>query len=334
MLVGDVPEPSVAEPALRWASARGIPVIAEPFGEHPHPGVLTAGLTLLTDAEWLAAHEPDLVLVVGRPTLTRPVTALIQRTPRLLAVDSGVEFGVPGRDLERIGPDALADLDMRPHEGWSKDWADRSRAVSERLGATTQPWGTSLAVAQIVSRSLPTGSRIFLGSSNAVRDVALVGEFAAGQVDVVASRGLAGIDGCVSTAIGLALADPDRPTYALLGDLTLLHDTNGLLIGLDESRPDLTIVVPNDDGGGIFTLLEPGVRELAGPFDRIFGTPTGTDLAALCRAHGIRHELIDTADRLAAAITEPPCGISVLEVRVDRHGHRAAHAALRALARG
>ena len=102
---------------------------------------------------------------------------------------------------------------------------------------------------------------------------------------VVASRGLAGIDGCVSTAAGLALAG-DRPAYALMGDLTFLHDANGLLIGPHEPQPDLTVVVTNDDGGGIFTLLEPGEPERAADFERVFGTPTGTDLAALCARTG------------------------------------------------
>ena len=77
------------------------------------------------------------------------------------------------------------------------------------------------------------------------------------------------------------------PVYALLGDLTFLHDANGLLIGPHEPQPDLTVVVVNDDGGGIFTLLEPGEPERAADFERVFGTPTGTDLAALCAAHGV-----------------------------------------------
>ena len=122
------------------------------------------------------------------------------------------------------------------------------------------------------------------------------------------------------------------PTYALLGDLTFLHDTNGLLIGPDEPTPDLTLVVVNDDGGGIFTTLEHGALERAADFERVFGTPTGTDVAALCRAHGIRHDLLATAAELTAAVAEVPHGIRVLEVVVDRATHRQAHADLRALA--
>ena len=122
------------------------------------------------------------------------------------------------------------------------------------------------------------------------------------------------------------------PVYALLGDLTFLHDANGLLIGPHEPQPDLTVVVVNDDGGGIFTLLEPGEPERAADFERVFGTPTGSDLAALCAAHGVRHEVAQTSEVLAAAVAERPGGLRVVEVRVDRAGHREAHARLRTLA--
>ena len=157
---------------------------------------------------------------------------------------------------------------------------------------------------------------------------------AAGRVAgclVTANRGLAGIDGCISTAVGLALAG-DEPAYALMGDLTFLHDSGGLTIGPHEPRPDLTLVVVNDDGGGIFTVLEPGEPARAADFERVFGTPTGTDLAALCAAHGVRHWRAATADALAAAVAEPPEGITVVEVRVDRADHRAQRARLHEVA--
>ena len=84
-----------------------------------------------------------------------------------------------------------------------------------------------------------------------------------------------------------------------MGDLTFLHDSTGLVIGPDEPRPDLTIVVVNDDGGGIFSLLEQGAAEHAAAFERVFGTPHGVDLAALCAATRTPHVLADTLDELA-----------------------------------
>jgi 2-succinyl-5-enolpyruvyl-6-hydroxy-3-cyclohexene-1-carboxylate synthase len=172
---------------------------------------------------------------------------------------------------------------------------------------------------------------LFLGSSNAVRDVDLALTSSGDDLTIVASRGLAGIDGCVATAMGVALAGA-QPAYALVGDLTFLHDVNALLIGPHEQTPDLTVVVTNDDGGGIFTLLEPGEPQRGADFERVFGTPTGTDLAQLCGAHGVAHTLVAGADDLAKAVATRPGGLRVVEVRTSRDNHRVANERLRELA--
>jgi 2-succinyl-5-enolpyruvyl-6-hydroxy-3-cyclohexene-1-carboxylate synthase len=111
------------------------------------------------------------------------------------------------------------------------------------------------------------------------------------------------------------------PAYALLGDLTFVHDANGLILGADEVEPDLTIVVVNDDGGGIFGLLEQGASEYAEPFERLFGTPTGVDLAALCAATRTPYTLACSRSELEAALA-PRAGIRVVEMRIDRFGAR------------
>ena len=120
---------------------------------------------------------------------------------------------------------------------------------------------TGLHVAAAVADALRPGDQLVLGASNPVRDMALVG-FASTGVKVRSNRGVAGIDGTVSTAIGAALAFESAGggrTIALIGDLTFVHDSSGLLIGPTEPRPrNLTIVVSNDNGGGIFELLEQG----------------------------------------------------------------------------
>ena len=147
---------------------------------------------------------------------------------------------------------------------------------------------------------------------------------------MLANRGAAGIDGTVSTAIGAAMAHPGA-AVALMGDLTFLHDSTGLVIGPGEPRPDLTLVVVNDDGGSIFATLEQGADPYATAFERVFGTPHGVDLEALCAASRTRHIRVETVAGLRGALAADHAGIRVVEARVDRTRRRATAAAIAAL---
>ncbi|GAA4412452.1 2-succinyl-5-enolpyruvyl-6-hydroxy-3-cyclohexene- 1-carboxylic-acid synthase [Fodinibacter luteus] len=355
VVVGRTRDPRVAERAVAWAAERGHPVVAEPFGPRSvRSAALPHGPLVLTATDWVERHLPDRVLVVGRVTLSRAVAALLRRPGvRVEVVSEGGPWPDPSHVAAAVHPPSVlasasggvADhgpavpsstaADPRgsaSHLGaWAQGWRRAGQALADAVAAEPFPWPSGLAVGGAVAASLPPDALLVLGSSNPVRDLDLA---APGPVagDALANRGLAGIDGMVSTAVGAALAAPGRPAYALVGDLTFLHDANGLLVGPDEPTPDLTVVVVNDDGGGIFTTLEPGAPERAADFERVFGTPTGTDLAALCRAHGIRHDRADDRDEFAAALAARPAGIRVVEVRVDRASHRRAHAELRALA--
>ncbi|MGB6455194.1 MAG: thiamine pyrophosphate-binding protein, partial [Streptosporangiaceae bacterium] len=137
------------------------------------------------------------------------------------------------------------------------------------------------------------------------------------DVRVLASRGASGIDGLVSAAIGAALAhqaDGGGPAVALLGDLALLHDAPGLMLGPGEPRPDLCVVVVHNDGGGIFSTLEQAA--FPDSFERVFGTPHGADIEALAAAAGLPHLRLGQAADLPAAIAG--VGLRLVEVRTDR----------------
>ncbi|WP_299446485.1 2-succinyl-5-enolpyruvyl-6-hydroxy-3-cyclohexene-1-carboxylic-acid synthase [uncultured Phycicoccus sp.] len=328
--------------AAAWAASRGYPVVAEAVaGPHARVAAVPHGPLLLTATEWLDAHAPDRVLVLGRVTLARPVAALLRRPGmRVEVVTAGTTWPDPSHVAAAVHPWAsvAAECDSAPvatpRSDWARAWDDAGSRLAAAVAEHGFPWPSGLAVAAAVHETLGGDGVLVVGSSNPVRDLDLAtrGPHEPGEGPrTYANRGLAGIDGMVSTASGIALG-LGRPTHALLGDLTLLHDTNGFLCGPDEPRPDLTVVVVNDDGGGIFATLEPGAPEHAGSFERVFGTPTGTDLGALCRAHGVRHDRADTRDDLARLVAEPPRGLRVVEVRVDRSTHRRAHADLRALA--
>ena len=164
--------------------------------------------------------------------------------------------------------------------------------------------------------SLSATDVAMIGSSGPIRMVdAVAPAWPVGQVPtLVANRGLAGIDGTTSTAIGLALA-LGQPVSVLLGDVTFLHDAGGLLIGPEERRPNVRFVVVNDGGGTIFSSLE----HAQAPPDvmrRVFTTPHGVDFSSLAVAYGARHVHASSREELAAILATPIEGIEVVEALV------------------
>jgi 2-succinyl-5-enolpyruvyl-6-hydroxy-3-cyclohexene-1-carboxylate synthase len=340
VVLGDLPDPAMAVDVTALARVSGWPLIAEPFGAHDRSAQVPHGPLLLTAGQWLGRHRPDRVVVVGRITLSRSVGDLLRNpSVRVEIVAAQSNWPDASHVASVVHPFEVVRASIpngrQVDEDWAQQWADGGELVSKAAGAIIEAaWPSGLAIAATVLAGLPSEAMLFVGSSNSVRDVdlAMAPSGRAAPLTVLASRGLAGIDGSVSTAIGLALAAPHLPAYALLGDLTFLHDSNGLLMGPQEPQPDLTIVVTNDDGGGIFTLLEPGEPKRAKDFERVFGTPTGASIIDICRAHGVRHTLAVTQADLRAVLRQRPDGVGVVEVRVDRSAHRDRHAELQAAA--
>ncbi len=309
----------LTHPLAAGVAAAGHLVISEAGGAAGF-AVLQAGLHLLADNDFLDAERPDRVIVLGRPTLFRSVQRLL--TDPRIAVDvvaPPAGYADPSGGA-RVVAAGRPDLTERPDPAWAARWrvADTGAAKAVRGVLNGLDIAASPRLAADLSAALPVRATLVLGSSQAPRDVGLT---AAGRdgLRIVANRGVAGIDGTVSTAAGVALAaGPDEgPTVAFLGDLTFLHDLTGLIIGPHEPRPDLTIVVSNNDGGGIFGTLEPGRPEHARAFERVFGTPHGALMADLATGCGAEHVLIGTSAELAEALDNPG-GIRVVEVPTVR----------------
>ena len=231
--------------------------------------------------------------MMGRPTLHRPVSALLA-DPSLpvYALTTGPRWPDVSGNSQATGTRAVTS--GKPERHWLSRCAEANRhartAVRGQLAA--HPLTTGLHVAAAVADAVRPGDQLVLGASNPVRDAALVGLDARG-IKVRSNRGVAGIDGTVSTAIGAALAHDGR-TIALIGDLTFVHDSSGLLIGPTEPTPrNLTIVVSNDNGGGIFELLEQGDPRFSDVSSSIFGTPHDVDVGALCRAYHVESRQIE-----------------------------------------
>jgi 2-succinyl-5-enolpyruvyl-6-hydroxy-3-cyclohexene-1-carboxylate synthase len=280
----------------------------------------------------LPSVRPRQVIMLGRPTLHRPVSTLLADSSLpVFALTTGPRWPDVSGNSQATGTRAV--LTGQPDAGWLKRCADANAHANETVRAQLKahPLTTGLHVAAAVADSLRPGDQLVLGASNPVRDAALVGLNANG-IQVRSNRGVAGIDGTVSTAIGAALAHERTGgrTVALLGDLTFVHDSSGLLIGPTEPMPaSLTIVVSNDNGGGIFELLEQGDPRFSDVSSRVFGTPHDVDVGALCRAYHVDCRQVEL-DGLGDALDEPFDGLRVLEVKADRSSLRALHASIRA----
>jgi 2-succinyl-5-enolpyruvyl-6-hydroxy-3-cyclohexene-1-carboxylate synthase len=317
VVAGDCP-PELGGTVAEVAVQAGVPLMAEPssnarLGE----AALSTYRLLLTST---LAEEIERVVVFGRPTLSRPVGQLLARDDlELVVVSEYADWVDPGRAASLV-TDAVRLPDARDR-GWFEAWQEADMTVRRRLDAllATQPYFTGPALAATVWAALGDGDVLFAGSSSPIRDLDLAPIQSASPL-VYANRGLSGIDGNVSTAAGIALA-LERPTHALLGDLTALHDATGLVIGRSEPRPDLRLVVANDDGGSLFATLEQGEPAHMGAFERLFGTPQGLQFDALAAAAGIGFQRAATADELAEVLAAPPVGVQLVEAVIDR-AHR------------
>ncbi|OBJ83630.1 2-succinyl-5-enolpyruvyl-6-hydroxy-3-cyclohexene-1-carboxylic-acid synthase [Mycobacterium asiaticum] len=305
-----------------------LPTVAEPTAPPVANPLHPLALPLL---------RPQQVIMLGRPTLHRPVSALLaDPSVPVYALTTGPRWPDVSGNSQANGTRAVTS--GAPNPAWLRRCAElhQQAVTAVRTQLAEHPLTTGLHVAAAVADALRPGDQLVLGASNPVRDAALVALDTHG-IQVRSNRGVAGIDGTVSTAIGAALAhervgdqeDPPR-TVALIGDLTFVHDSSGLLIGPTEPTPRrLTIVVSNDNGGGIFELLEQGDPRFSDVSSRIFGTPHDVDVGALCRAYHVESRQIEVQE-LAAALDEPGEGLRVLEVKADRSSLRRLHAAIRA----
>lgn len=332
VLMGDLPDPRMSAEIAELADAAGWPVIAEPFGDYHRGRAMPHGSLILACHDWVDEHVPERVLVAGRMTLSRDVARLLRHQEVTVEIVTGSNaWADPSHVVQKVHEWAAI---ARSHDlvaacadrRWSSSWRMAGQRLTQKVSPLViESWPSGPAVTSTVVQNLPSDSALLVGSSNTARDLDLGRnpQQIARQVSAVGNRGLSGIDGLVSTAIGIALAH-GRPSFALMGDLTFLHDSNGLLIGPGEPRPDLTIVVINDDGGGIFGTLEQGSPELAEHFERVFGTPTGADLALVCQARGVEYTLATSREHVIDLVSNPRPGVQVVEVVVDRGAQRAA----------
>ncbi|KUP96848.1 2-succinyl-5-enolpyruvyl-6-hydroxy-3-cyclohexene-1-carboxylic-acid synthase, partial [Thermobifida cellulosilytica] len=304
-------------PLLALSARTGWPLLAEPTSNARRTGALCGYRQLLAVPEFVAAHEPELVVSVGRPGLSRQLLAYLRRAARHVVVGDPAAFADPVRTATDVVGAVAAPRSADPDTAWAASWARAeaaARAAADRLLDAEEAL-TELRLARDLAAHLPAGSLLFAGSSMPIRDLDAVMRPRCG-LRLVGNRGVSGIDGTVSTAVGAALAhqaDGGGEAFALLGDLALLHDQNGLLLGPQEPRPDLAVVVVNNDGGGIFSGLEQAGHP---DFERVFGTPHGVSVEQVAAVADLPYTHLEWAADLPKALLGE--GLRLVEVRTDR----------------
>lgn len=321
------------------ADRLGWPVLADPRSGLRTPAARTvAAADALLRVPTVAAAAPDIVVRLGRPWASKVVNqwldALPASVPQVL-VDPHATWIDPGRRSSHVaaaGPTALATAalsSLGPPPGdrsWGERWASLESAAQGAIDATlaAEEDLSEPALARGLLAAAADGTVVVASSSMPVRDVEWWGRPRLG-IRVVANRGVNGIDGMVSTAIGVALGS-GAPTVALLGDLAFLYDAGALLWARDRDL-DLTIVVADNNGGGIFSFLPQAAALAPDTFERYWGTPHHLDLAAVAGAYGVDTCRLTDLDELTDALKGGP-GIRVVIAGTDRAANVALHGRL------
>ena len=329
--------------AAEIARRLGWPVLADglsPLRQHAgrFPALVTTYDTVLRHPETAERLRPEVVLVLGEWPTSKVLRAWVEASGAdlWLATDRpdnrdalhgrtrAVALSLPA--LANVLPQAI------DANGYQRMWARYDgkirAAIDARLAAETG-WFEPKA-AWLLATALPAGTSLFIANSMPVRDFEYVSPPTNRAIRPWCNRGANGIDGTLSTALGVAHGG--KPAVLFTGDLALLHDTNGFLLAA-KFRGSLTVVVINNRGGGIFEHLP--VAKFEPPFEEFFATPQHVDFGKLAAAYGLAHTVIRDWPHLVAEIaTLPASGIRILEIRTDRKadaaGRKAWFAALAA----
>jgi len=290
-----------AESVKKFADELGWPIISEDpltFAKAiSHASIFLSNSAIAKDL------APDTVVVIGRTTLSRSINAFIKMARKEIVIDPRTATV----DTDRMASQKFTQLPVVQVQTPDAEYAEKWNKYSTRaikMVADISTWSEAL-IAREIAANIPSGTSLFISSSRPIRD--LEGFAVAREgVETFANRGLAGIDGNISTALGIA--SKRKETIAVLGDLGFLHDLTGLI---QKEQINLKIFVINNDGGGIFsTLSQRGVEG----FEEVFGTPHGLDPAAIAASMGVAAKTIGTQKELIAELSEKVKGLSVVVV--------------------
>ena len=315
--------------AREWSEASGFPLLAEPASGAWRGGGVTPFEQSLVSSP--LGRKVDAVVVTGRPTLSRPIQALLARPDvRVVVVDAHA----PWVDISGNASVVVADLEpaREPIRAAQVEWASRVRQAARDAGERIESLlasgsgRTMLDLARSIAAS--TSGPLVLGASNPVRAFDLAVPTLEGRV-VHSNRGQAGIDGTIATAVGICLgsgyageasAPAGQRVTAVMGDLTACHDASSLALAASVGA-HLDIIVADDQGGGIFATLEHGRAASAEAYDRWFGLAQSVDYEALAAAYGVAFARVDAPRELESLLAHPTSGPRLIHAPVERAAH-------------
>jgi len=325
---------------LALADALGWPVLADPGSgcRLAHPNVVAAADALLRHGDTADSLRPEVVLRLGAPSASKVLgTWLATSGASQILVGEGswldpdrsaahvITASLPSLRAGRTSAQVAAEVDAGWLERWRMAEAVAQDTISAVLEAHHEP--TEPGTARALVECIPAGSSLVVSSSMPVRDIEWFSRPRAG-LSVFANRGANGIDGVVSTAVGVAVASSGtgRATVALVGDVAFLHDSNWLL-GVAARQIDLTVVVIDNDGGGIFSFLPQASELEPARFEALFGTPHGVDLSVLVAAHGLMTIDPSGAEDVRTAVSAGVAagGVRVVRIKTDRGANVEVH---------
>lgn len=331
VIAGDAPDPALGALAVELSEHMGWPLLAEPTSQARGAASALPRYAELLDApagSTLAARATHAV-VLGHPSLSRAIGALLARTDLDITVlaeraritdvagtATRLQPLAPGRDQaarRRQARHVAQALGVGPA---GADWARAWRSAVAALPVAVEPRRLSADTAALAVWESCTGEgapSLMVGSSMTIRRLDRLAPTGQSAPCAVANRGLAGIDGTVATAAGLALAR-GRPVRAVMGDLSFLHDAMSLACGRLEEVPDLQVIVLDDAGGAIFTGLEYAKVPGEDRFARLFTTPQRVAVGPLAAALGAVAHTPATLDELEQVLAEPVRGLSVVHL--------------------
>jgi len=344
IIVGPNDDPALTEPLVRLAQLLGYPILADPLsqlrcGDHDQSMVISSYDAFLRMDSFIESAQPDLVLRFGAMPTSKPVLLYLKRyAPCPLAVIDGyggweeptqLASALIHADLTAFcqglinileGSDGNGEKQPFASQAWTTMWRDADRVTRQTIQAAIQDFNEFFEgrVFTELANLVVDGTTLYAGNSMPVRDLDTFFWSTGERIRIMGNRGASGIDGVVSSALGASAgAGQNRPTILVLGDLSFFHDLNGLLAArLHELN--LTIVLINNDGGGIFSFLPQATYPEH--FEQLFGTPTGLDFRLAVQMYGGQYHKVESWEQFRKGVRRglDSGGLHVIEVPTER----------------